>query len=78
MQDGGKTRLANIWAMTGEYKIQLSLNDEGHSIGVDRSLFIQWLGSFCENGLLCLLTPTGWPSVPQNFKQDCWAEIEVV
>ena len=74
----GKTRLADIWAMTGEYKIQLSLNDEGQPIGNDGSLFIRWLGSFCENGLLCPLTPAGWPSVLQNFKKDCWVEIEVV
>ncbi|XP_050264239.1 uncharacterized protein LOC126708490 [Quercus robur] len=72
----GKTRLADIWAMTGEYKIQLSLNDEGQPIGDDGELFVRWLGSFCENGLLCPLTPAGWPSVPQKFKKDCWTEIE--
>ena len=74
----GKTRLADIWAMTGEYKIEFLLNDQGQPIGEDGSLFIRWLGLFCENDLLCPLTPTRWPSVPQNFKKDCWAEIEVV
>jgi len=74
----GKTRLADIWAMNGEYKIQLPLNDEGQPIGNDGELFVRWLGSFCENGLLCPLTPAGWPSVPQKFKNDCWTEIEVV
>ena len=64
--------------MNGEYKIQLSLNDQGQLIGEDGPLFTQWLGSFCENGLLWPLTPAGWPSVPQSFKEDCWAEIEVV
>ncbi|KAK9993552.1 hypothetical protein SO802_023255 [Lithocarpus litseifolius] len=53
----GKTKLANIWAMTGEYKIQLPLNDEGQPIGKDGSLFVWWLGTFCENGLLCRLMP---------------------
>ncbi|XP_030945976.1 uncharacterized protein LOC115970486 [Quercus lobata] len=72
----GKTRLADIWAMTGEYKIQLPLNDEGQPIGDDGILFIRWLGSFCENGLLCPLSPARWPSVPQKFKNDCWTEIE--
>nr|POF08237.1 hypothetical protein CFP56_74405 [Quercus suber] len=60
----GKTRLVDIWAMTGEYKIQLLLNDEGQLIGEDRSLFIRWLGSFCENGLFCPLMSVDWPSVP--------------
>ena len=64
--------------MIGEYKIQLPLNDEGQPIGQDESLFIRWLGSFCENDLLCPLTLAGWPSIPDNFKQDCWVEIEVV
>uniref|UniRef100_A0A7N2MYU4 Transposase n=1 Tax=Quercus lobata TaxID=97700 RepID=A0A7N2MYU4_QUELO len=72
----GKTKLADIWAMTGEYKIQLPLNDEGQPIDNDGSLFVRWLGSFCENGLLCPLSPAGWPSVPQKFKNDCWTEIE--
>ncbi|KAL0008601.1 hypothetical protein SO802_010103 [Lithocarpus litseifolius] len=31
----GKTKLADIWAMTCEYKIQLPLNDEGQPIGKD-------------------------------------------
>ncbi|XP_050264207.1 uncharacterized protein LOC126708456 [Quercus robur] len=72
----GKTRLADIWAMIGEYKIQLPLNDEGQPIDDDGSLFVWWLGSFCKNGLLCSLSPVGWPSVPQKFKNDCWTEIE--
>ncbi|KAL0010168.1 hypothetical protein SO802_005276 [Lithocarpus litseifolius] len=72
----GKTKLADIWAMTGEYKIQLPLNDEGQPIGKDGSLFVRWLGTFCENGMLCPLTPAGWPSIGAKFKQDCWTEIE--
>ncbi|KAK9984110.1 hypothetical protein SO802_033635 [Lithocarpus litseifolius] len=72
----GKTKLADIWAMTSEYKIQLPLNDEGQPIGKDGSLFVRWLGTFCENGMLCPLTPAGWPSVGDKFKQDCWTEIE--
>ncbi|KAL0011654.1 hypothetical protein SO802_006762 [Lithocarpus litseifolius] len=58
----GKIKLADIWAMTGEYKIQLPLNDEGQPIGKDGSLFVRWLGTFCENGMLYPLTPAGWPS----------------
>ncbi|KAK9991885.1 hypothetical protein SO802_026870 [Lithocarpus litseifolius] len=73
----GKTKLSDIWAMTGEYKIQLPLNDEGQPIGKDGSLFVRWLGTFCENGMLCPLTPAGWPSVAAKFKQDCWVEIEM-
>ena len=64
--------------MIGEYKIELPLNDQGQPIREDGSLFVQWLDSFCENGLLCPLMPTGWPCIPQNFKKDYWAEIEVV
>ena len=37
----GKTRLADIWAMTGEYKIEFPLNDQGQPIGEDGSLFIR-------------------------------------
>ncbi|XP_075645044.1 uncharacterized protein LOC142616037 [Castanea sativa] len=62
--------------MTGKYKIPLPLNAEGQPIGRDESLFVLWLGSFCENGLLCALTPVGWPSIGENFKWDCWMEIE--
>nr|XP_023905050.1 uncharacterized protein LOC112016800 [Quercus suber] len=72
----GKTRLADIWAMTGEYKIELPLNAEGQPIGQDGSLFVRWLGSFCENGLLCPLTPAHWPSVPKKVKEECWVEIK--
>ena len=54
--------------MTGEYKIQLSLNDEGQPIGRVGSLFVRCLGSFCKNGLLCPLTLVGWPSVLDNSK----------
>ncbi|XP_065639099.1 uncharacterized protein LOC136071569 [Quercus suber] len=62
--------------MTGEYKIDLPLNAEGQPIGEDGSLFIRWLGSFCENGMLFPLTFVDWPSIPQKFKQDYWVEIE--
>nr|POE89145.1 hypothetical protein CFP56_74746 [Quercus suber] len=74
----GKTRLADIWAMTGEYKINLPLNAEGQPIEEDGSLFVRFLGSFCENGMLCPLTPAEWPKVPKKVKEDCWVEIEVV
>ena len=37
----GKTRLADIWAMTGEYKIEFWLNDQAQPIGEDGSLFIR-------------------------------------
>lgn len=47
------------------------------SSGMDGGTFIRWLGTFCGNGLLCSLTPAGWPTVPEKFKQDCWIEIEV-
>ena len=53
----GKIRLVDIWAMIGKYKIEFSLNDQGQPIREDGSLFIRWLGLFCENGLLCPLTP---------------------
>ena len=72
------TRLADIWPLDGSWKIPLPLNDEGQLIGEDGKTYIQWLGSFCYNSLLCLLMPAGWPSVPENFKQDCWTEIEVI
>ncbi|KAK9985059.1 hypothetical protein SO802_034584 [Lithocarpus litseifolius] len=70
------TRLADIWALYGEYKIPLTLNDEGQLIGLDGGAFVRWLRTFYENGLLCLLMLVGWPSVPEKFKQDCWIEIE--
>nr|POE59733.1 hypothetical protein CFP56_38352 [Quercus suber] len=73
----GKTQLADIWAMTGEYKINLPLNAEGQPIEEDGSLFVWFLGSFCENGMLCPLTPAEWPKVPKKVKEDCWVEIEV-
>nr|POE58753.1 hypothetical protein CFP56_47581 [Quercus suber] len=72
----GKTRLADIWAMIGEYKIELPLNAGGQPIGEDGSLFVWWLGSFCENGLLCPLTPAHWPSVPKKVKEEYWVEIK--
>nr|POE95710.1 hypothetical protein CFP56_40722 [Quercus suber] len=72
----GKTRLADIWAMTSEYKIDLPLNAGGQPIGEDGSLFVRWLGSFCENGLLCPLTPAHWPSVSKKVKEECWVEIK--
>nr|POE84282.1 hypothetical protein CFP56_71292 [Quercus suber] len=72
----GKTRLADIWAMTGEYKIELLLNAEGQPIEDDGSLFVRFLGSFCENGMLCPLTPADWPKVPKKVKEECWVEIE--
>ncbi|KAL4596520.1 hypothetical protein ACB092_12G169100 [Castanea dentata] len=72
-----KTKLADIWAMTGDdYKIPLPLNAEGQPIDRAGSLFKRWLGSFCENGLLCPLTPARWPSVAEKHKRDCWVEIE--
>ena len=51
----GPTRLANIWALDGEYKIPSPLNDQGQLIGLDGGTFVRWLGTFCENSLLCLL-----------------------
>ncbi|KAL4633406.1 hypothetical protein ACB092_04G120600 [Castanea dentata] len=73
----GRTKLADIWEMTGDdYKIPLPLNAEGQPIDRAGSLFKRWLGSFCENGLLCPLTPAGWPSVAEKYKRDCWVEIE--
>ena len=51
----GPTRLADIWALDGEYKIPLPLNDQGQLIGLDGGTFVRWLGTFCENSLLCLL-----------------------
>ena len=51
----GKTRLADVWALNGEYKIPLPLNDQGQSIGEGGGTFDRWLGSFCENDLLYLL-----------------------
>ena len=74
----GPTRLANIWALDGSWKISLLLNDQGQLIGSDGKTFIRWLGTFCYNGLLCPLVPTGWPKVPEKYKQDCWMEIEVI
>ena len=74
----GPTRLADIWALDGEYKIPLPLNDQGQLIGLDGGTFIRWLGTFCKNGLLFMLTPAGWPRVLEKFKQDCWIEIEVI
>ena len=71
----GPTRLADIWALDGSWKIPLSLNDEGQPIGEDCKTYVWWLGSFCYNSLLCLLMPVGWPSVPEKFKEDCWTEI---
>ncbi|KAK9988259.1 hypothetical protein SO802_028498 [Lithocarpus litseifolius] len=73
----GPTKLANTWALNGEYKITLPLTDQGQPIGVDSGTFVRWLGSFCKNGLLCSLMPAGWPSVLEHFKQDCWIEIEI-
>ena len=67
----GPTRLAYIWALNGQYKIPLPLNDQGQPIGLDSGTFVRWLGTFCENGLLCPLTPMGWLSVPEKFEQDC-------
>ncbi|KAL4610256.1 hypothetical protein ACB092_08G038200 [Castanea dentata] len=73
----GRTKLADIWAMTGDdYKIPLPLNAEGQPIDRAGSLFKRWLGLFCENGLLCPLTPAGWPSVAEKYKRACWVEIE--
>nr|POF03249.1 hypothetical protein CFP56_55586 [Quercus suber] len=36
----GPTRLANIWALDGSWKIQLPLNDEGQPIGPDDKTFV--------------------------------------
>ena len=74
----GPTRLANIWALDGSWKIPLPLNDEGQLIGEDSKTYVQWLGSFCYNSLLCSLMPAGWPRVPEKFKEDCWTEILVI
>ena len=67
-----------LWALDGSWKISLLLNDQGQLIGSDGKTFIRWLGTFCYNGLLCPLVPTGWPKVPEKYKQDCWMEIEVI
>ncbi|KAK9987861.1 hypothetical protein SO802_028100 [Lithocarpus litseifolius] len=74
----GPTKLADIWALNGSWKIPLPLNDQGQPIGLDGKTFIQWLGTFCYNGLLCPLVLVGWPKVPENYKQDCWTEIEYI
>ena len=74
----GPTRLADIWALNGSWKIPLSLNDEGQPIGEDSKTYVRWLGSFCNNPLLCPLMPAGWPSIPKKFKEDRWTEIKVI
>ena len=65
----GPTRLADIWALDGEYKIPLPLNDQGQPNGLDGGTFIRWLGTFCKNGLLFTLTPAGWPRVLENLNR---------
>ena len=74
----GPTRLADIWALDGSWKIPLPLNDEGQPIGEDGKMYVWWLGGFCYNSLLCPFMPAGWPSVPEKFKEDCMFEIQVI
>nr|POF03638.1 hypothetical protein CFP56_67969 [Quercus suber] len=72
----GPPTLAEIWALDGSWKIPLLLNGQGQPIGPDGKMVIWWLETFFNNGLLCPLVPTGWPKVPEKFKQDCWTKIE--
>ena len=37
----GPTRLADIWALDGTWKIPLPLNDEGEPIGEDGKTYVQ-------------------------------------
>nr|POE98451.1 putative inactive leucine-rich repeat receptor-like protein kinase [Quercus suber] len=72
----GPTKLAEIWALDGSWKIRLTLNGQGQPIGPDGKTFVRWLGTFLHNGLLCPLVPAGWPNVREKVKEDCWVEIK--
>ena len=74
----GKTKLADIWAMTGEYKIQLPLNDQGQPIRKMGLCLFGGRARFARMAYYASFRLLGWPSIPQKFKNDCWTEIEVV
>ena len=74
----GPYKFDDIWHLPLGKKLFLEVNKASQSIGKNDGSWASWLGALSRMSTICLINYVCWPLVPQQYKNLCWAVVQVL
>lgn len=71
-------RFDNIWHLLLGKKLFLEVNKASQPIGINARSWARWLGTLSRMSTMCPINYVHWPLVPQQYKNLCWAAVQVL